>query len=390
MRWLILLVFISLCTLSLGAVSVVATAETTTQKAQDELDKTIEEQMGKLELDELQKYVDSIGLSDGKTLIERLLSYVKGEKFNYADFGKEMAELLFANVKDLLPAFACIAAVALLSGLISSLKSSVLSHTSSDAVFLVTYAAALVPLISVLTECITQSVSCVASMQKQMQLVFPLMLTLTAASGGTLSAAVCRPAVGFFSTTIVSLIKELVFPLTIAVIAFSMASNMTKELKIHKFTEFFKSINKWLIGISISVFGLFFTLQGLTASTYDGVIRRAAKYAIGNGIPIIGGFLSGGFDLAAAGSVLIKNSIGSLGIFLLVFILFEPIVLLCSTSLLLRLTAAITQPIGDSRISDFLEETANNLRYFIAGLLFVAFLYFLSIVILVYSSEALF
>ena len=243
---------------------------------------------------------------------------------------------------------------------------------------------------TVLTECFSVSIKSVAEMSKQMQIVFPLMLTLVSASGGAVTAAVCQPAVAFFATTIVSVVQSVVFPLTILMIAFSMASNLTKDLKINKFTQFFKSMNKWIIGVCISVFGLFFTLQGITSASYDGVVRRAAKYAIGNGVPIVGGFLSGGFDLAVAGSVLIKNSLGSMGIFLLVYALFEPLVLLISTNLLLRLTAAVSQPFGDSRISDFLGETADNLHFCTAGVLFVAFLYFLSIVVMICCTEALF
>jgi stage III sporulation protein AE len=216
------------------------------------------------------------------------------------------------------------------------------------------------------------------------------MLTLIATSGGSLTVALCKPAVAFFTTTIVSVIFSVVFPLTVAIIAFSMASNLTKELKINKFTAFFKSINKWVIGLSISVFGIFITLQGLTAATHDGIVRRAAKYAIGSGVPIVGGFLSGGFDLAVAGTVLIKNSLGNLSVFLMVSVLFEPMVLLIATNVLLRFTAAITQPYGESRISDFLGETADNLHYCSAGILFTAFMYFLSVVILVTATEALF
>ena len=103
----------------------------------------------------------------------------------------------------------------------------------------------------------------------------------------------------------------------------------------------------------------------------------------------MGGFLSGGFDLAVAASVLIKNSLGSMSIFLMLSVLFEPLILLISVNILLRFTSAITQPFGDSRISDFLGETAENLHYCTAGLLFTAFLYFLSIMLIVSSSEAL-
>ena len=355
-----------------------------------ELNERIEELLGELDLSELQAYVDSLDNFTNESVAERLTAYIAGEKFDYESFGSEILQILFEKVRQVLPAFTCIAAIALLSGLISTLRSGNLGGSAANMIFMISYVAALIPLIGVLTECFQETSQSVSSMQKQMHIVFPLMLTLMAASGGSISASVCRPAVAFFSTNIVSVLYKVVFPLTITIIAFSMAGNLTNELKINKFTAFFKSINKWIIGVCVSAFGLFFTLQGITAATTDGIVRRAAKYAIGNGVPIVGGFLSGGFDLAVAGSILIKNSLGSMSIFLMVSVLFEPLVLLIAVNLLLRLTAAITQPFGDSRISDFLGETAENLHYCTAALLFTAFLYFLCILLLVMSSEALF
>ncbi len=370
------------------ATSIVANAETKT--SDEALNQSIQEQLEKLDLKALQEYVNSLGGFSDKGVAERLFDYVRGEPIDYESLGKQLGTVLFAKIAEILPSFACIAAITLLSGLISAMQSGSNLHTSSEMIFLITYVAALIPLIAVLTECFKQSLESVSAMQKQMQIVFPLMLTLMAASGGTLSAAVCRPAVAFFAVNIVTVIHSVVFPITVTVIVFSMVGNFTKELKIGKFTAFFKSINKWIIGVCVSAFGIFFTLQGITAANYDGIVRRAAKYAIGTGIPIVGGFLSGGFDLAVAGSVLIKNSLGSMSTFLMIAVIFEPVVLLISVNLLLRLTAAIAQPFGDGRISDFLGETAENLHYCTAGLLFTAFLYFLSVMLMVCSSEVLF
>ena len=389
--WLFIVLFFIIhlfTTISLRDIS--ALAENTSSEAEELVGESVLELIGELDLQALQKYVDSLGALSGESVAQRLLDYIKGEGFDYNNFGEELVGVLFENVGDLLPAFACIAAIALLSGLISTLKSGTASATSSNMIFLISYAAALIPLVGVLIECFEQTFESVSQMQQQMQIVYPLLLTLMAASGGASLVAMCRPAVAFFSNTIVSLISSVVFPLTVTIVAFSMAGNLTKELKISKFSAFFKSINKWIIGVCVSVFGLFFTLQGLTAATYDGVVRRAAKYAIGSGVPIVGGFLSGGFDLAVAGSILIKNSLGSMSIFLMVSVLFEPLVTLISVNVMLRFTAAITQPYGDSRISDFLGETADNLNYCTAGLLFTAFLYFITIVLIVSSSEALF
>ena len=393
----ITLILINLCIIFFGfsqtkttAKAVEQTTKNLTIEREDPLQDNVQEQLENLDLKALEEYLRSIGELSDETIVQKLLSNIKGENFNFSDFGDVLADVFLSKISLLLPSFAVIMAIALLSGVMSTLKSNVNGQTASEMIFLIAYTASLIPLLAVLIECFHETSNGVAEMREQMQIVYPIMLTLMAASGGSVSASVCRPAVAFFSTSIVSVIDKVVFPLTITIIVLSMAGNLTKELKIGKFSAFFKSINKWIMGICVSVFGIFFTLQGITTAIYDGVVRRAAKYAIGNGIPIVGGFLSGGFDLAVAGSVLIKNSLGSMGIFMMCSVLIEPLLLLISVNVLLRLIAAITQPFGDSRISDFLGETADNLHYCTAGLLITAFLYFLTIVLMIYSTEALF
>lgn len=391
-------IFISLCILFflifLTPISSVAHSETVDtqvdKEAEQALDESILAQLDKLDLRALEKYLEELNGFGSSSVKERLLEYIRGANIDYSQFWQGLGQVFFEKINEILPSFACITAIALLSGIIATLKSGTAGQTSSEMIFLLTYASALIPLFGILIQCFSSASKSINEMRRQMQIVYPLLLTLMSVCGGSVSASVCRPAVAFFGTTIVSVIDKIVFPLTITMILLSVAGNLTKELKIGKFSAFFKSINKWLIGICVSVFGIFFTLQGITTATYDGIARRTVKYAIGNGIPIVGGFLSGGFDLAVAGSVLIKNSLGSMSIFLMFSVLFEPIVLLVCVNVLLRLVSAISQPFGDGRISDFLGETAENLHYCTAGLLFTAFLYFLSIVLMIYSTEALF
>lgn len=354
--------------------------------AQGKLNENVLEQLEQLDLGDLEEYLQSIG-GGNISVKERLLEYISGGGFSQETFLKEMSDVFFGGVKRMLPSFASIAAIAMLCALINSLQSRFLGQSTAKIIFFVAYLGALIPLFGVLAECIFTARDTVVQLKTQMEVVFPLMLTLMAASGGSVSVSIFRPAVVFLSNGLVTIISDVVFPLTVVIIVFSMAGKVFGELKTDKFAAFFKSINKWIMGVGVSVFGLFFTVQGITAATYDGILRRTAKYAIGTGVPIVGGLLSGGFDLAVAGSILIKNALGNFSLFLLVSVLFEPLLLLISVNLLLRLTSAVTQPFGDSKISSFLDETAQNLNYCTAGLLFTAFLYFVAILLLVSASE---
>ena len=373
-----------------GFSTITATAQTSKeQDASDMLDESAKELLEGLDLEELEAYVRSLGIENDTPLVERLLAYVKGGTISYDTIVSDVLQILFSKVRELLPAFACITGITLLSGILSTLQAGNVGKSTGEVVFIVCYVGALLPLFIVVAECFQTSLSCMQSLKTQMQIVYPLLMTLMAVGGGNVTVSVCRPAVAFFSNSIVSVMCGVVFPLTVLIILFSVSANVTKELRINKFSAFFKSVNKWIIGLCVSVFGIFFTLQGITAMTYDGIVRRATKYAIGNGVPIIGGFLSGGFDLAVAGSALIKNALGNMSIFLMIFVLLEPTVLLVAVNVALRFTSAVTQPFGDSRISDFLGETADNLQYCTASVLFTGFLYFLSVLLLVVGTESL-
>lgn len=350
------------------------------------LENAIEDALENLELDALENYLQDLQGNSSEDIKARLIRYIKGDSVHYESIFAQISEIFFIKIADLLPSFSCIIAIALLCGILSSLQVGTMDKTVTKTVYSIAFIATLIPVFNVVSECYSSANESVEKMKTQMQIIFPILLTLLAASGGVASVAICKPSVAFLSTSMVQIISDVVFPIVVIMIAFSMLNRVSEDFRFGKFTALLKSVNKWLIGMGLSVFGLFFTVQGLAAGSYDGIVRRAAKYAIGNGIPIVGGFLSGGFDLAIAGSVLIKNSLGYLGVILMLSTIFQPLLTLISTTLLLRLTAALTSPFGESRISDFLSETADCMNYLSAGVLFTAFLYFLSIVITVSVS----
>ena len=232
--------------------------------------------------------------------------------------------------------------------------------------------------------------SSIESMTKQMDLLFPILLTLMTASGGTVSASVYRPAVAFLSVGISNVFLQIVLPITTLIIVFTVIANLSPAVRLHKFCDFFKSCNKWTIGLCLTIFTLFMSIQGITSAGFDGVSLRAAKYAIGNSIPIIGGFLKDGVDLVLAGCVLIKNAIGIWGIVLIFATILAPALQLVAYSLFLKLTAGITEPVSDTRISSFISGLSGGVNYLIASIFCVGFMFFLSIFLLICSSNVFF
>lgn len=364
--------------------------------AEEQLWQNIGNLLEELDLSELQAYLDSLSeeqkevFGDGE-LKDMVFSLISGDfKTDYSNVFSAILATVFDGLDGLLSTFCVICAVTILCGILSQFKSSLSEKSTARLIFFVGYSAVLVLILTSLSAVIEDCFSTVDSMQKQMQAAFPVLLTLITTSGGSVSVAVYQPAVLFLSEIIVRIITGIVFPLAVLICVLDMVGNMSDEIKLKNFGALAKSIIKWALGISLTVFTVFLTVQGITSATYDGFSFRAAKYAIGNTVPIVGGFLSGGLDLLVAGSVLIKNSLGSCCIILFASVISVPLAELAVYNLFLKLSAAVTEPIGDNRITGFLSSLSSTVNYFTAGLLSVGFMFFMTLILLICSSNSLF
>lgn len=365
-------------------------AETVETATEQELNENIQSLLESLDVEELQNYLDTLSTFGGISVKDTLKKVIDGNfSLDYASLGEAVLSLVWEEMSLLLPSFAIILAISLLCGVLNSAKSSFLHSTMSDMIGFVSYLSVGAVILSCLIVVLNAGYEAIHSMQTQMQLVYPILLSLMSASGGTVSAAIYRPAVAFMSGAVLELFLSVVLPTSTVILALSWIGGLSGEVRTEKLADFFKSINKWLIGLTLGLFTLFLSVQGISSAQYDGISLRTVKYVISGSVPIVGGFLSGSVDLIMAGSALIKNALGSFSIFVLVGTILRPLLVFVAFQLFLRIAAAATEPIG-GKIPAMLSKIAGALNSFIAALLCIAFLYFLSVLLLVCSSGVIF
>lgn len=385
-----LLCLLLLC-LTLSSEPVAASALTAEEEAAiEQLQEEVQKLLDALDTEELEAYLATLPQYEGSDLKEMLASIVTGDfSLDYSSLWQSVLALVWEEGKVMLPAFAVILAVTLLCGVLNSVKNGFLKSTMTDIIHFAAYLSVGAVLLSVLISVLQAGFSAIGSMQRQMQIIYPILLTLMAASGGAVSAGIYRPAVAFLSSAVCEMFTAVVLPTSVVVIVLTFVGSLSDEVKTSKLGDFFKSVNKWLIGLALGLLGIFLTVQGITAAQYDGISLRAAKYLVSGSVPIVGGFLSGGLDLVLAGSALIKNAVGSFAVFLLFGAILRPVLLFAAFQLFLRLSAAVAEPVG-GRISAFLSRLASDCGFFLAGLCCIAFLYFLTLILLVCSTGVIF
>lgn len=385
---LVILAFYFLPAISepIAASAFTAEEETAIEELREEVRKLLEA----LDTEELEAYLETLPQYEAGSIKEALESIVTGDfSLEYASLWQSVLALVWEEGKVILPAFAVIIAVALLSGILNSLRGSFLRGSMAEVIHFAAYLCVGAALLSVLISVLQAGFSAIESMQRQMEIIYPILLTLMAASGGAVSAGIYRPAVAFLSSAVCEMFSAVVLPTSVAVIVLTFIGCLSDEVKTTKLGDFFKSLNKWLIGLTLGLLGIFLTVQGISAAQYDGLSLRAAKYLVSGSVPIVGGFLSGGLDLVLAGSALIKNAVGSFAVFLLFGVILRPVLLFAAFQIFLRLSAAAAEPVG-GKISAFLSRLASDCGFFIAGLCCIAFLYFLTLVLLVCSTGVIF
>ena len=391
-RLLLLLVaaaFILIVTVILPAVASAAEQE----DGREELAQNIEDVLGGLDLSALQQYLDensdSYLFNFGDNATEIIEYLIKGNVgTDYSGYISEIFSVIFSNVVSLLPAFAEVTAIALLCAVFTGAEGNVLGKSTSRVVRLACYSLIVVIIASALAAVVAECVSGIESLRKQMEIIAPILITLTVLTGGTGSAAIYQPSAVFLSGAAVEIISGFIFPATIAAAVLNFMSKINPQITFTGMAKLIKSIMKWVMGITVTVFSVFLTLQSSAASLFDGVLFKATKYIIGNSVPIVGGFLSGGFDLLTAAGLLIKNSVGVCGIVMLVAQIAGPLVLLISFSLLLKMVGAIVQAAGEGDIFNLLSDLSSDVEYFIAGLLTVSFMYSLIIMLIINSANS--
>ncbi len=363
------------------------------EQATDVLNENIKNLLDKLDISSLENYLkenqNSKIFDYGNSASEIINFLIKGN-FNtdYVGYLQQLAHVLGSDILSLLPIFAEMIAISLLSAIVANAEGSVISTTTSKIVRLAAAAGTVLLLSTVLCGVATTCNACLTNIKSQVEAITPILVTLTVLTGGNGSAAIYQPSAVFVCNGAIELISGFVFPATICCSVLNFASKINPDMSFVSVSKLIRSIMKWAIGITVAIFSIFLTVQGSSSSLFDGILFKATKYVLGSSVPIVGGFISGGVDTLTSAGMLIKNSVGLCGIILLLFEIAQPIILLAALSLLLKLVSAIVQPLGENSLCGLFAEIANDVEYFIAGLLMVAFMYALIVMLMINSANA--
>lgn len=356
------------------------------EKAQIEqnLEESINDTLYSLDFEALDRVLDSLD-EDNRNIfgedsffkkVNKILSGDVGD--NFGSFLLCILDLFFGNIVKYIPVICIIVGIAILSSLIGNIRSNN-DYNLENIVNFVCFALIVVVLSVQCFGLLNEVQNCINLQKMQMDGIFPILLTMLASIGGTVSVGVFQSSTAILANVVLQAFTFLVVPLFLTCFVFSVLGNLVQSVKLDKFVELVHTVLKWLIGIIFGVFSLILTVQGIVAGNYDGMSIKASKFALKSYIPVLGGYLADGFNFVAASGVLIKNSLGLAGLILILSTIIPTFVRIIVLALLLKFASAIVEPMGSSKVCNFLNQISKLMFYLVGILLVVGFMYVLTL-----------
>ncbi len=364
----------------------------TDKDAEEILEENIENNLSDIDMSKLEELFDNISEDYktlfGKDVVDTAKQIIYGKyEGGFDDFLNIMLKGLSKSILDILPTILTIVAIAILYSLLGGFTSGFVQKPTEKLIYFATYSTMILIVMVEVGKVIKLTTNTISNISILMQAIFPILLTMTTLLGGVTTSAVFKPMMTTLVTIITVFISKIIIPMFIAAIAFSIVGNLTKSVKLDKLTEFFKSSATYILGGVFSLFVAFLTFQGLTGGVIDSISIKTAKFAMQSYIPVLGGYLSDGFDLMLASLVLIKNSIGVIGLIMILSIIALPTIKIIVLSLGLKLASGIIEPVCDNKFSKMLSNIASNMTLLIISLVGAGFMFLITIMLIIYTSN---
>lgn len=292
--------------------------------------------------------------------------------------GASIISYMLREVRTVLKFVASILVIALLSALLKNLQDSFnIEEGVTNIAFLACYALIIMLLTKGFFVTLDLGKEVLFSIMDFMNVIVPVLIMLIATSGGITSAVTIDPIVLGAVTITPRIYTYFLFPLILAYFTLQFVNNLSDEFKIDRMCKFIKNMVMLSQGFILTIFVGILTLRGMTADTLDAVAVKTVKFAVDNFVPVVGGAFSDAITTLAGYSLAMKSVISSLGVIVIIVIAVYPMIKMALMALCFKFTAAIIEPVVDSKISSSVETVGESVFMVLSCVISVSLMFFI-------------
>lgn len=183
------------------------------------------------------------------------------------------------------------------------------------------------------------------------------------------------------------ILLELLIPLVQVLVVLQFMNYMVKGEKFTKMCELLEDGIRWCLKCVVSVIVGLNVIQVMVAPAVDRLKTSSVTRGVGM-IPGVGNISNALSDMLLGAGMVIKSSVGTAGILILLLIAMLPFLKLIILTVLYKVTAAVTEPVADKRIAGSINGVYVGCMLMVKILLTSLVLFVVTIAIVATTSNA--
>lgn len=187
--------------------------------------------------------------------------------------------------------------------------------------------------------------------------------------GGIMAALGAHTAAGLLGGTATAIAgagmrfgREYVVGLAMVSAALEVCASLSPRLKLRRAAELMRSICGILVGAALVITLGAIKINGSLGADVDGVSVRAAKYALDNMIPVVGGEIKDTVEVMTASCLMAQSLLGSCGMLLIIMGAVRPALTLAAAYISYNICSAAAQALGGDELDEMCVGLSKTLR----------------------------
>ena len=276
--------------------------------------------------------------------------------------------------------------IAFTAAIFKNLSDSFFQQSTANSAFYITYVilcGVMVHSFFYLNKTVTQLVTLMADYMKGMIMAYSLAVVST--SGITTSTTVYE----FYLLLIyamTTLTNVVLLPMIKILFVLKIINHISKEEHFSRLCKTLEGVIKFLLKGFLSVLLGVQLIQSMILPAVDSMKNTVLQKGM-SAIPGIGSGLNSAMTMVIGSAVVIKNSIGAVGILVLIMIIIPPVIEIAVVVLTYLLAGIMIQPISDKRITGAMDAVIQSGKLMLSMIFTMALLFILSVALIAFSTN---
>ena len=276
--------------------------------------------------------------------------------------------------------------IAFTAAIFKNLSDSFFQQSTANSAFYITYVilcGVMVHSFFYLNKTVTQLVTLMADYMKGMIMAYSLAVVST--SGITTSTTVYE----FYLLLIyamTTLTNVVLLPMIKILFVLKIINHISKEEHFSRLCKTLEGVIKFLLKGFLSILLGVQLIQSMILPAVDSMKNTVLQKGM-SAIPGIGSGLNSAMTMVIGSAVVIKNSIGAVGILVLIVIIVPPVIEITAVVLTYLLAGIMIQPISDKRITGAMDAVIQSGKLMLSMIFTMALLFILSVALIAFSTN---